>query len=136
MNACGKLLFQEQECTAWMTLGADKQFSLHAPGVCKPWRWYPLYPREGTIVMQIKNCWSTDEEVPGKIGAGLQLIQLLYFAVYNMHFFVQIFEGKVRMRIIHGWCLEYLEFVLVFCDNVLHKISCTICSNINAKIPL
>ena len=26
-----------------------------------------------------------------------------YFAVYNAHFFAQIFEGKIRMHIIHGY---------------------------------
>ena len=25
----------------------------------------------------------------------------LYFAVYNMHFFAQVFEGKIRMHIMH-----------------------------------
>lgn len=30
------------------------------------------------------------------------LCDLLYFAVHNTHFFVQIFEEKVKMRIIHG----------------------------------
>ena len=56
------------------------------------------------------------------------------FTMYNAHFFVQSFEGKIRMRVIHGW---YLVSVLVFCNYLLHKISCTIiCSKINAKIPL
>ena len=27
---------------------------------------------------------------------------LPYFAVYNVHCFAQIFEGKIRIRIIHG----------------------------------
>ena len=27
-----------------------------------------------------------------------------YLAAYNAHFFAQIFEGKIRMRIIHGKC--------------------------------
>ena len=27
---------------------------------------------------------------------------LPYFAVYDEHFFAQIFEGKIKMRIIHG----------------------------------
>ena len=25
----------------------------------------------------------------------------LYFAVYNMHFFAQVFEGKIRLHIMH-----------------------------------
>ena len=28
---------------------------------------------------------------------------ILYFAMYNAHFFAQIFEGKIRMLIIHGY---------------------------------
>ena len=28
--------------------------------------------------------------------------ELPYFAVYNKHFLAQIFEGKIRMHIIHG----------------------------------
>ena len=28
--------------------------------------------------------------------------KLLYFALYNVHFSAQIFEGKIRMCIIHG----------------------------------
>ena len=51
--------------------------------------------------------------------------------------FEPVFEGKVRMCIIHGWYLKYLVFVLVFCNYLLRKTSCTIiCSKINAKIPL
>ena len=30
-------------------------------------------------------------------------MELLYFAMYNVHFFAQIFEGKIRMQIIHGY---------------------------------
>ena len=26
----------------------------------------------------------------------------LYFVVYNVHFYAQIFKGKVRVQIIHG----------------------------------
>ena len=53
-----------------------------------------------------------------------------------MHtFFAQMFGGKIRMRIICGWCLKYLASVLVFCSYLLHKISCTtMCSKINAKV--
>ena len=43
----------------------------------------------------------------------------------------------LRMCIIRGQYLKYLVPVLVFCNYLLHKISCTIiCSKINAKIPL
>ena len=62
--------------------------------------------------------------------------ELPYFAMYNAHFFAQIFEGKIRIHIIHVQYLIYLVPVLAFCNFLLHKISCTICSKINAKIPL
>ena len=41
------------------------------------------------------------------------------------------------MHVIHGQYLKYLVSVLVFCNYLLHKISCTIiCSKINVKTPL
>ena len=30
------------------------------------------------------------------------VLLLLYLAMRNMHFFAQVFEGKIRMHIIHG----------------------------------
>ena len=30
-------------------------------------------------------------------------VQVLYFAMYNVQFFAQIFEEKIRMFIVHGW---------------------------------
>ena len=44
---------------------------------------------------------------------------LPYFAVYNVHFFAQIFEGKIRVRVIRGLYLKYLVPVLVFCNCLL-----------------
>ena len=58
------------------------------------------------------------------------------FASYNAHLFAQIFEGKLTMRIIRGQYRKYVVSVLVICNYLLHKISCTICSKIYAKIPL
>lgn len=33
-----------------------------------------------------------------------------YFAMYNVHFFVQIFEGKIRVHIVHGYN-DYIPWV-------------------------
>ena len=52
----------------------------------------------------------------------VQLVHLLYLAVYNAHFFAQIFKGKIQVCIIHGLYLIYLVSVLVFCNYVLYKI--------------
>ena len=60
-----------------------------------------------------------------------------YFTLYNRHFFAQIFKGRIWMLIIERQCLKYFVSVLVFCNYLSHKISCTIiCSKINAKVPL
>ena len=66
------------------------------------------------------------------------IIQKYHILPHIMRIFLaQIFEGKISMHIIHGWYLKYLVSVLVCCDYLLHKISCTIiCSKISAKIIL
>ena len=38
----------------------------------------------------------------GSVFTGDHVFTLPYFAVCNAHFFAQIFEEKMRMRIIHG----------------------------------
>ena len=37
----------------------------------------------------------------------LDWLDLLYFAVHNVHLFAQIFEGKIRMHILHGYNVTY-----------------------------
>ena len=40
-------------------------------------------------------------------------MQVMYFALYNVHFFAQIFEGKIRMRVIH-WKYYFRIYINVF----------------------
>ena len=43
-------------------------------------------------------------------GAGIRQT-LLYIAMHDVHFFAQISEGKIRMRIIHGYN-DYIPWVM------------------------
>ena len=75
INACGNLLFQKPEYrTSWLQ-EVDKQLNLCAPGGLQAIEMVsePLCSREGKSLMQIKNCWSVDNEMQLYLGThGLQ----------------------------------------------------------------
>ena len=75
----------------------------------------------------VTNNYKTQEQVQGISGTT---------HVYCASLFSPKKFGQ-KVHIINGKYLKYLVPVLVFCNCLLHKISCTIiCSKINAKIPL
>ena len=39
-----------------------------------------------------------------------QEVEVPYFAMYNAHFFAQIFEGKIRMHTVYGYN-DYMPWV-------------------------
>ena len=86
-----------------------------------PNKWDPKRTTPRHIIIKIPKAKDTERILK----AAREKQRVIIFSVYNAHFFAQIFEGKIRMCIIHGYHLKDLVSVLVFYNYLLHKISCT-----------